>query len=69
MMETVPVREAPRTRRRMGRVRTPGWESMSLPVTGWGDRVRTSGFLVLYMSWNEVGVAIVDVVALDQYQM
>jgi hypothetical protein len=39
---------------------------MSLPVTGWGERLRTSGFLVLRMSWRIVSVAIVVDVDVDQ---
>jgi hypothetical protein len=33
---------------------------MSLPVTGWGESVRTSAFLVLRMSWTTVSVAMAD---------
>ena len=39
---------------------------MSLPVTGWGERLRTSGFLVLRMSWRIVSVAIIVGVGVDQ---
>jgi hypothetical protein len=33
---------------------------MSLPVTGWGESVRTSAFLVLRMSWTTDAVAIIN---------
>jgi hypothetical protein len=39
---------------------------MSLPVTGWGDNVRTSAFLVLRMSWTTDSVAMINGVYVDQ---
>jgi hypothetical protein len=39
---------------------------MSLPVTGWGDSVRTSAFLVLRMSWTTDAVAMTNGVYVDR---